>query len=50
MIHYNYITTNKINGKQYVGAHSTNNINDGYLGGGKAIKLAKKKYRKKKGN
>jgi len=46
MIHYNYITTNKINGKQYVGAHSTNNINDGYLGGGLLINKAIKKYGK----
>ena len=46
MIYFNYITTNKINGKRYVGAHSTNNINDGYLGGGKIIGQAIKKYGK----
>ena len=34
--HFVYITTNTINGKQYVGDHSTNNINDHYLGSGKA--------------
>jgi len=35
MIHFVYITTNLINGKQYVGDHSTNDLNDGYLGSGR---------------
>lgn len=39
-----YITTNLINGKQYVGSHSTDNINDGYLGSGKIIRKAISKY------
>ena len=43
---YNYITTNKINGKQYVGMHSTDNIDDGYLGSGQLIMKAIKKYGK----
>jgi hypothetical protein len=39
-----YLTTNLINGKQYVGDHSTHNLNDNYLGSGKIIKDAIKKY------
>jgi hypothetical protein len=37
-----YLTTNIINGKQYIGVDSKNN--DNYYGSGKAIKLALKKY------
>jgi group I intron endonuclease len=44
--HYVYLTTNLVNGKQYVGDHSTNNINDGYLGSGNIILDAIKKYGK----
>lgn len=31
---YNFIykTTNQINGKVYIGIHSTNKLNDGYIG------------------
>lgn len=43
---YNYITTNNINGKQYVGMHYTNDVDDGYLGSGKALIKAIKKYGK----
>jgi group I intron endonuclease len=39
-----YKTTNKINGKFYVGSHQTTEIEDGYLGSGKVLKLAIKKY------
>ncbi|MDD5649243.1 MAG: NUMOD3 domain-containing DNA-binding protein [Candidatus Nanoarchaeia archaeon] len=45
-----YLTTNLINNKQYVGDHSTNNLNCGhtknYKGGGKIIKEAQRKYGK----
>jgi len=41
-----YITTNLINGKQYVGDHCTDNLNDNYLGSGLAIRGAIKYYGK----
>jgi hypothetical protein len=42
--HLIYKTTNLINNKIYIGAHSTNNINDGYIGSGKMLHSAIKKY------
>ena len=39
-----YKTTNKINGKWYIGYHSTENLHDSYLGSGKNLKKAVKKY------
>ena len=39
-----YKTTNLINGKIYIGKHQTSNLNDSYLGSGKGIKNAVKKY------
>lgn len=46
MIIYNYITTNNVNHKQYVGMHCADTIEDDYLGSGKALKIAIKKYGK----
>jgi group I intron endonuclease len=46
LYHYVYITTNLLNGKQYIGDHSSNNINDEYLGSGTNIRRAVKKYKK----
>lgn len=39
-----YKTTNKINGKFYIGKHQTQKLNDNYLGSGKALEIAIKKY------
>lgn len=46
MLHFTYQTKNNLNGKTYVGVHSTKNLNDGYLGSGIALKKAIKKYGK----
>lgn len=46
MYHYTYKTTNLINGKYYLGMHSTNNLNDGYLGSGVILWKAINKYGK----
>jgi hypothetical protein len=35
--HYIYKTTCNVNGKFYIGMHSTENINDGYLGSGRRL-------------
>ncbi len=39
-----YKTTNKINGKIYVGAHKTKDLDDGYLGSGLHLGYAIEKY------
>lgn len=39
-----YMLTNKVNGKRYIGQHGTNNINDGYMGSGIAIRKAIKEF------
>ena len=41
-----YKTTNLVNGKFYIGKHQTTNLNDGYLGSGKLLKEAVRKYGK----
>jgi group I intron endonuclease len=42
--YYIYEVTNLVNGKTYIGQHITDNLEDGYLGSGKALKSAIKKY------
>jgi hypothetical protein len=44
--HFVYKTTNLKNQKYYIGIRSTNNLNDGYIGSGKHLGLAIKKYGK----
>ena len=44
MIRHVYEITNNLNGKTYVGQHSTNDENDGYMGSGVLLKIAQKKY------
>lgn len=41
-----YLTTNKINGKTYVGQHKYKELYDGYIGSGSYLKKAIKKYGK----
>lgn len=44
--HFIYKTTNIKNGKFYIGMHSTNNLNDGYLGSGKRLRNSIRKHGK----
>ena len=44
MMFYIYEITNNLNGNNYIGQHHTNNLNDKYMGSGKALCNAKKKY------
>lgn len=47
MFYLIYQTTNKINGKKYIGKHVTNNLNDDYIGSGLVLSRALKKYGRK---
>lgn len=44
--HYFYKTINVITGRYYYGIHSTNNLNDGYIGSGKRLWYSINKYGK----
>lgn len=44
--HFTYKTTNLINGRYYLGMHSTNKLNDGYVGSGKRLYYELSKYGK----
>lgn len=46
--HFIYKTTNNVNGKWYIGVHSTNNLDDGYIGSGVRLLQAVNKYGKEK--
>ena len=42
--HFIYKTTNLVNGKWYMGMHSTSNLEDGYVGSGTFLWKSIKKY------
>lgn len=44
MYHYVYCIENLVNGKVYVGKHSTDDLDDGYMGSGKLLTNAIKNY------
>ena len=43
-MYYIYRITNKINGKTYIGQHKYKKLNDNYMGSGKLVRRAQKKY------
>ena len=44
--HFLYKTTNLLSGRYYLGMHSTNDLDDGYLGSGAQLRKAIRKYGK----
>tara|TARA_R110000851_G_scaffold131429_7_gene265438 strand:- start:9476 stop:10108 length:633 start_codon:yes stop_codon:yes gene_type:complete len=44
--HYIYKTVNILSGKYYIGMHSTDNLDDGYLGSGKRLRYSINKHGK----
>lgn len=42
--HFIYKTVNQVNGKWYMGMHSTDNLEDGYIGSGKRLWYSIRKY------
>lgn len=44
MFHYVYCTENLLNNKIYVGRHTTDDMNDGYMGSGKLLRASIEKY------
>lgn len=42
--HFIYKTTNLLNGKYYIGMHSTDDLGDGYIGSGKRLRYSINKY------
>lgn len=44
--HFIYKTVNQVNGKYYIGMHSTNDLDDDYIGSGQRLWHAIKKYGK----
>lgn len=44
--HFIYKTTNTLSGKYYIGMHSTDNLDDGYMGSGNRLRLAIRKHGK----